>query len=188
MRFIGFQFLIPFSFAVNVAALSKAYPTPDLSPQSIFVWQGEFQQVDARITASLRCVGCAKGGKSRLKTHWGSRRTLVSFSLVRNPLPVWVALTLFDTAGYNASLGTNALVTLTENESAPPLNLQPISPPSGLFDLTLTGSATRLFDIETSNNLPTWQPFATLLTVSNSVRLLDWMPTNESRLFFRARE
>jgi hypothetical protein len=32
-----------------------------------------------------------------------------------------------------------------------------------------------------------WQPFATLLTVTNSVRLLDWMPANTRQLFFRAK-
>ena len=100
-----------------------------------------------------------------------------------------VSLSLFDTAGYNASPGTNALVTLADNESAPPpLSLQLISPTNGLFDLTLTGPATRLFSIETSSNLSTWQSFASLVTVSNSVRLLDRMPTNAPMLFFRARE
>lgn len=100
-----------------------------------------------------------------------------------------VSLSLFDTAGYNAGPGTNALVTLADNESAPPpLSLQLISPTNGLFDLTLTGSATRLFSIETSSNLATWQSFASLVTVSNSVRLLDRMPTNVPMLFFRARE
>jgi hypothetical protein len=100
-----------------------------------------------------------------------------------------VSLSLFATAGYNAGPGTNALVTLADNESAPPpLSLQLISPTNGLFDLTLTGPATRLFSIETSSNLSTWQSFASLVTVSNSVRLLDRMPTNAPMLFFRARE
>lgn len=99
------------------------------------------------------------------------------------------SLSLFDTAGYNAGLATNALVTLADNESAPPsLSLQLISPTNGLFELTLTGSATRLFSIETSTDLATWQSFASLVTVSNSVRLLDRMPTNAPMLFFRARE
>lgn len=100
-----------------------------------------------------------------------------------------VSLSLFDTAGYNAGPGTNALVTLADNESAPPpLSLQLASPTNGLFDLTLTGAATRLFSIETSSNLTTWQSFASLVTVSNSGRLLDRMPTNVPMLFFRARE
>ena len=100
-----------------------------------------------------------------------------------------VSLTLFDTAGYNAGPGTNVLVTLADNEPAPPpLGLQLISPTNGLFDLTLTGPATRLFSIETSSNLATWQSFATLLAVSNSARLLDRMPTNAPHLFFRARQ
>jgi hypothetical protein len=100
-----------------------------------------------------------------------------------------VSLSLFDTAGYNASPATNAVVTLADNESAPPpLSLQLISPTNGLFDLTLTGPATHLFSIETSSNLVAWQSFASLVTVSNSVRLLDRMPTNAPILFFRARE
>ena len=98
-------------------------------------------------------------------------------------------LTLFDTAGYNARPGTNSLVTLADNESAPPLlSLQLSNPTNGLFDLTLTGPSTRLFSIETSSNFATWQSFATLLTVGNSVRLLDSMPTNAPNLFFRARQ
>ena len=100
-----------------------------------------------------------------------------------------VSLSLFDTTGYNAGPGTNALLTLADNESAPPSSsLQLTSPTNGLFDLTLTGPATRLFSIETSSNLATWQSFASLVTVSNSVRLLDLMPTNAPMLFFRARE
>lgn len=100
-----------------------------------------------------------------------------------------VSLSLFDTAGYNAGPGTNALMTLADNDSAPPpTSLQLISPTNGLFELTLTGPATRLFTIETSSNLATWQSFASLVTVSNSVRFLDQMPTNAPHLFFRVRQ
>jgi len=45
-----------------------------------------------------------------------------------------------------------------------------------------------LFTIEASGNLSAWQPIATLLTVTNSTRLLDRMPTNAPQLFFRARQ
>ena len=100
-----------------------------------------------------------------------------------------VSLDIFDTAGYAAGPGTNAVIALIDNEPAPPpLNLRLASPVNGLFDLTLTGAATRLFAIETSSNLTGWQPFTTLLTISNSTRLLDQMPTNAPHLFFRARQ
>lgn len=100
-----------------------------------------------------------------------------------------VSLALFDTAGYNAGPGTNALVTLADNDATPPpLSLRLTNPTNGLFDLTLTGPATRAFAVEASSNLMTWESFSTLLTVTNPARLIDRMPTSAAMLFFRARE
>jgi hypothetical protein len=99
-----------------------------------------------------------------------------------------ISISLTNTSYYNATPATNVIVTLSDNEPVPPpLSLQLASPSNGLFDLTLSGPATRVLTVETSSNLMGWQPFATLLTVTNSVRLLDWMPANTPQLFFRAK-
>ncbi len=100
-----------------------------------------------------------------------------------------ISLSLFDTAGYSASITTNLIVNLTDNESSPPvLSLGLITPAAGEFQLTLTGPATRAYNVEASANLADWQPFTTLLTTTNRVRLVDLMPTNSVYLFFRARD
>ncbi len=100
-----------------------------------------------------------------------------------------VSVTLFNTSGYDAGPGTNALVSLADNEAAPPpLSLRLTNPTTNLLDLTLTGPATRVFTLEASTNLVTWETFTTLISTTNSARLIDLMPTNPSMLFFRARE
>jgi hypothetical protein len=108
-------------------------------------------------------------------------------ALAENPETISISLT--NTSYYNATPATNVTVALSDNEPAPPsLSLQLVSPTDGLFDLTLSGAASRLFSIETSSNLSAWQPFTSLLTVTNTTRLLDRMPTNAPHLFFRARQ
>lgn len=100
-----------------------------------------------------------------------------------------ISLALFDTAGYSASITTNLFVNLADNESSPPaLSLDLIAPSTGEFQLTLTGAATRAYSVEASVNLVDWQTFTMLVTTTNSVRLLDLLPTNSPYLFFRARE
>ena len=100
-----------------------------------------------------------------------------------------VSVTLFDTASYNIGVGTNAVVTISDNEVAPPpLSLMLVSPASGQFELTLTGAATRVYAIEASANLDLWQAFTMLLTTTNTARIVDSMPTNAPHLFFRARQ
>ena len=71
---------------------------------------------------------------------------------------IWISLT--NTSYYNAVPATTVAVTFSDNEPVPPsLSLQFVSPSNGLFDLTLSGAASRLFTIEASSNLSTWQPF-----------------------------
>jgi hypothetical protein len=100
----------------------------------------------------------------------------------------YISLTLFDTAGYTVGPGTNAVVTLIDDEpEPPPLSLALDSPAIGQFELTLTGAGTRLYAIESSTNLTTWEPFAMLLNTTNATRLVDTMQTNTRNLFFRAK-
>ena len=79
-------------------------------------------------------------------------------------------------------------ITLQDNEPAPPpITLQLLRSGSGLFDLTLTGAASRLYDVESSRDLFNWQPFSTLINSNGSVRLRETIQGNQSPLFFRAR-
>jgi hypothetical protein len=100
----------------------------------------------------------------------------------------YVSLSLFDTAAYTVGAGTNATVTLIDNEpDPPPLSLALDNPAIGQFELMLTGDATRLYAVESSTNLTAWESHATLLTTTNAIRLVDQMQTNISSLFFRAK-
>jgi len=121
-----------------------------------------------------------------------------AFSATRTPTPIddplsegteSISISLTNTPYYNAAPATSVILTLSDNEPAPPsLSLQLVSLTNGLIDLTLSGAATRLFAIETSSNFNVWQPVTTLLTISNATHFLDQMPTNAPHLFFRARE
>ena len=65
-----------------------------------------------------------------------------------------ISIALPSTAAYNVGPGTNVVLTLLDNEATPPpISLQMTSPMSGLFELSLTGAATRLYAIETSTDL-----------------------------------
>ena len=100
-----------------------------------------------------------------------------------------VSVALFDTAGYTAGPGTNALVSLADDEPAPPpFSLRLTNPTNDLLNLTLTGPATRAFALEASTNLVAWEPLTTLLSTTNGARLIDLMPANTPHQFFRARE
>lgn len=99
-----------------------------------------------------------------------------------------VKLSLFENTGYRIGPSTNVTALVRDDETnAPPLSLRFVSPATGNFQLTLSGPATRAYELEGSTTLTNWQRFATLVTGTNtSVRLLDTMETNY--LFFRARE
>src|SRR5439155_22665783 len=100
-----------------------------------------------------------------------------------------ISISLTNTPYYNAAPATNLTLTLLDDDPAPPSpSLQLVSPTKGLFDLALSGAATRLFVIETSSNFNLWQPLTTLLTISNATHLVDQMPTNAPHLFFRAHQ
>jgi hypothetical protein len=100
-----------------------------------------------------------------------------------------ISISLTNTPYYSAAPATSVVVTLLDDEPVPPsLSLQLVSPTNGLFDLALSGAATRLFVIETSTNFNVWQPLTTLLTISNATHFVDQMPTNAPSVFFRARQ
>ena len=100
-----------------------------------------------------------------------------------------ISISLTITPYYNAVPATNIVITLSDNEMNPPtLNLGLVNPANGVLALTLDGPATRLFNVEASSDFSTWQPFANLLTFTNTARLLDFIPTNAPYLFFRARQ
>ncbi|MDB6111266.1 MAG: hypothetical protein JWR69_3016 [Pedosphaera sp.] len=98
------------------------------------------------------------------------------------------SISLASTAAYDAGPGTNATITLLDNEAVPPpTGLQLAKPFSGQFEVTLTGAATRLYALEISTNLLAWQPLTTLVNDTGIVRLTELSETNRPNLFFRAR-
>ncbi|MEW6155901.1 MAG: galactose oxidase-like domain-containing protein [Verrucomicrobiota bacterium] len=102
--------------------------------------------------------------------------------------PETVSLSIFGTSGYDVGSATNAMVTLADDESAPPpLSLSVVLSVNGQIEWTLRGAASRAYVIESSRDLVEWQEFATLLTSENEVRLIDRMP-EEKAFFFRARQ
>lgn len=99
-----------------------------------------------------------------------------------------ISISLTNMPHYNVVPPIIGIVTLADNEPVPPpLGLGLASPTNGVFALSLDGAATRLFNIEASSDFSVWQPFASLLTVTNTARLLELMPTSPPYLFFRAR-
>jgi len=100
-----------------------------------------------------------------------------------------ISISLTNTPYYSAVPATNLTVTISDDEPVPPpLSLRVTSPTNGVLDLTLDGPAIGLFNVETSSDFNLWQSFATLLTVANTARLFDLIPTNAPYLFFRARQ
>lgn len=100
-----------------------------------------------------------------------------------------VILSLNDTAGYNASLPTNASITVSDNEPSPPsLALGLSFPTIGELRLTLTGPATRLYDVHTSTDLNSWTPWTTLINSNGVAQIVELLDTNAARLFFRAQQ
>lgn len=64
-----------------------------------------------------------------------------------------VSISLTHTAYYNANPATNVVISLLDNEQAPPpLALELTSPANGQYVLTLSGAATRVFDILTRSD------------------------------------
>lgn len=100
--------------------------------------------------------------------------------------PEFVSLTLVETAGYYASL-SNTVVTIGDNEAGlQPFSLQFALPSSNLFRLTLTGPATRLYNIDVATELNSWTPWTTLVNPNGTAHILEPGSTN-TNLFFRAR-
>ena len=101
--------------------------------------------------------------------------------------PEAVTLGLFDTAGYNASPFTNAVLTIGDNEAtAPPFALQLGLVSNNLFRLSLTGPATRLYHIDVASELNSWMPWTTLVNSNGTAQIFEAGNTS-SNLFFRAR-
>jgi len=102
--------------------------------------------------------------------------------------PEAVTLGLFDTAGYNASPSSNAVITIADNEATvPAFALQLDLPSSNLFRLTLTGPATRLYNIDVASELNSWMPWTTLVNSNGTAQIFEAVNTN-TYLFFRARQ
>jgi len=99
-----------------------------------------------------------------------------------------VTLRLFDTAGYNASPSTNAVIMIADNEATvPAFALQLDLPSSNLFRLSLTGPATRVYSIDVASELNSWTPWTTLVNFNGMVQIFEAVNTN-TNLFFRARQ
>jgi len=100
-----------------------------------------------------------------------------------------ISISLLNAPYYSAVPPINVLIAFSDNEPVPPaLSLRLANPMNGVFDLTLGGAATRLFNIEASSDFTVWHSFGTLLTATNLTHLLDLMPTNAPYLFLRARQ
>jgi len=98
-----------------------------------------------------------------------------------------VTVDFADTTAYRAVFPTNRTVVIRDDDAgAPPFSLRLLSALNQSFQLTLTGPATRAYELEGSTTLTNWQRFGTLVTGTNTaVRLLEGIETNY--LFFRAR-
>lgn len=100
-----------------------------------------------------------------------------------------VILSLNDAAGYNAFPSTNASIAVSDNEpNPPPLALGLSFPTINELRLTLTGPATRLYDIHTSTDLNSWTPWTTLINSNGVKQIFEPLDTNAARLFFRAQQ
>ncbi len=100
--------------------------------------------------------------------------------------PEKISISLASTAFLNADPGTNVDVTLLDDEPNPPLPaLQINNNSSSTYELIVTGPATRLYEIESSSDLTTWQPLTTLVNWNGTGRLTEEIQAG--RLFFRAR-
>src|SRR5207244_3187488 len=73
-----------------------------------------------------------------------------------------ITISLASTAFWDAGPTTNATLTLLDDEPDPPRpTLQISSDGSGRYDLTLTGAASRLYDLEASTDLMSWTTLTT---------------------------
>ena len=99
-----------------------------------------------------------------------------------------VSVSVANSSHYNAGLGTNANLTIADNEAAPPgLAVGLTLPAAGQYALTVKGTATRVVDIESSSNLFSWQPLATMINAGGTNRLYEAIQ-NSASFFFRARQ
>ena len=99
-----------------------------------------------------------------------------------------VTLGLFDTAGYNASSSTNAVIMIADDEATVPAFALQLDLLSGnLLRLTLTGPATRLYSIDAANELNSWMPWTTLVNSNGTAQIFEAVNAN-TNLFFRARQ
>ena len=100
-----------------------------------------------------------------------------------------ISLSLSTTASYNVGPGTNAFITLLDDEPPPPaLNLRLATLPNAGYALTVAGAATRIVEIDVSSDLRTWQPLTTMLNATGMNTLFDVLSPNDQALFFRARQ
>lgn len=100
-----------------------------------------------------------------------------------------VTLSLNDSAGYNASPSANASITISDNEpNPPPFALGLSLPTAGELRLTLTGPATRLYDVHASTDLNSWKPRTMLINSNGFAQIIEPLDTNSARLFFRAQQ
>jgi hypothetical protein len=101
--------------------------------------------------------------------------------------PESIMVSVADTSFYNAGASTNVSLTLADNEPAPvPLKLQLISASNNQYVLTVLGPTTRVVEIETSNDLVTWQGLSSMINASGTNRLYERIE-DSGGLFFRAR-
>lgn len=110
----------------------------------------------------------------------------VDDSLSEGSETIWISIG--DASHYSPGAGTNALLTLADNEVMPPaLTLGLTLPGNGQYALNVSGAASRVVEIESSSDLTNWQPLTTMINASGTNRFYETI-ANNSPLFFRARQ
>jgi hypothetical protein len=98
-----------------------------------------------------------------------------------------ISISIDSTAAYSAGATTNVVITLTDNEPSPPdLRLTLNTPNSSRYALTVSGAASGVADVETSNNFTDWEFLTSIVNATGTNRLVEAIATNA--LFFRARQ
>ena len=99
-----------------------------------------------------------------------------------------VSVGIEGTSHYNAGAGTNVVLSIADDESAPPaLSVGLGLAGNGMYALTATGAASRVVNIESSSDLATWLPLTSMINASGTNRLYEAMQGNPW-LYFRARQ
>jgi len=98
-----------------------------------------------------------------------------------------VSITIGETSHYNAGAPTNVVLSIADDEAAPPaLSVGLGLAGSGMYALSAVGAASRVVDIESSSDLVTWQRFTSMINASGTNHVFE--PIGAGAVFFRANQ